>query len=148
MYNYRNQEFRTPNFSQVNQNIYSKYNTNKSYRKKNYNKGNFQPIASAYYNKNNTNYQQKINHTQPFYTQNINNSELHSKNESDKNSSGKGNENINGMFQLNPNEPLCEIFGLKIFLDDVLIICILIFLYQEGIQDEYLFISLILLLLS
>ena len=43
---------------------------------------------------------------------------------------------------------LFEIFGLKIYFDDILIICILLFLYQEGIRDEYLFISLILLLLS
>lgn len=41
-----------------------------------------------------------------------------------------------------------EVFGLKIYYDDLLIICILIFLYQEGVQDEYLFISLILLLLT
>ena len=45
-------------------------------------------------------------------------------------------------------EILFEIFGVKLYFDDVLIICILLFLYQEGIQDEYLFISLILLLLS
>lgn len=43
---------------------------------------------------------------------------------------------------------LFEIFGLKIYFDDILIICILLFLYQEGIRDEYLFIALILLLLS
>lgn len=46
------------------------------------------------------------------------------------------------------NEVLFEILGLKIYFDDVLIICILLFLYQEGIHDEYLFIALILLLLS
>ena len=48
----------------------------------------------------------------------------------------------------NNNEVLFEILGLKIYFDDVLIICILLFLYQEGIHDEYLFIALILLLLS
>lgn len=46
------------------------------------------------------------------------------------------------------SDVLFEIFGLKIYFDDVLIISILLFLYSEGIQDEYLFISLILLLLS
>jgi len=46
------------------------------------------------------------------------------------------------------DDVLFEILGLKIYFDDVLIICILLFLYQEGIQDEYLFIALILLLLS
>lgn len=49
---------------------------------------------------------------------------------------------------INNSEVLFEIFGLKIHFDDILIICILLFLYQEGIQDEYLFIALILLLLS
>ncbi len=51
-------------------------------------------------------------------------------------------------FQENSNDVLFEFFGLKIYMDDLLIICVLLFLYQEGIQDEYLFISLILLLLS
>jgi len=50
----------------------------------------------------------------------------------------------------NPNNDnfIFEIWGLKIYFDDLLIICILLFLYQEGIKDEYLFIGLILLLLS
>ena len=46
------------------------------------------------------------------------------------------------------SEVLFEIFGLKIYFDDLLLLCILFFLYQEGIQDEYLFIALMLLLLS
>ncbi len=41
-----------------------------------------------------------------------------------------------------------EIFGLKLYFDDVLIICLIWFLYQEGVKDEYLFMALILLLLS
>lgn len=41
-----------------------------------------------------------------------------------------------------------EIFGLKLHFDDILIICILFFLYQEDVKDTYLYISLILLLLS
>ncbi len=52
------------------------------------------------------------------------------------------------MFQAQASEAIIEIFGLKIYFDDLLIICILLFLYQEGIHDEYLFIALILLLLS
>ena len=43
---------------------------------------------------------------------------------------------------------LFELFGLKIYLDDVIIVALLFFLYQEGVQDEGLFIALILLLLS
>ena len=41
-----------------------------------------------------------------------------------------------------------EIFGLKLYFDDVLLICLIFFLYQEGVKDEELFIGLILLLLS
>ena len=41
-----------------------------------------------------------------------------------------------------------EIFGVKLFFDDILILCLIFFLYSEGIKDEMLFISLILLLLS
>ena len=49
---------------------------------------------------------------------------------------------------IDTNEVVFEIFGVKIYFDDLLLILILLFLYQEGIQDEYLFISLILLLLN
>lgn len=45
-------------------------------------------------------------------------------------------------------EPLFEIFGLKLFFDDVLIISLIFFLYNEGVRDNLLFISLILILLS
>ena len=41
-----------------------------------------------------------------------------------------------------------EIFGLKLHFDDLLIIAILFFLYQEEVKDTYLYIALILLLLS
>lgn len=56
--------------------------------------------------------------------------------------------NIFSSFQQTEEDVLFEIFGLKIYFDDLLLICIIFFLYQEGIQDEYLFIALILLLLS
>ncbi|MFR8103589.1 MAG: hypothetical protein ACLU8F_00645 [Clostridia bacterium] len=41
-----------------------------------------------------------------------------------------------------------EIFGIKLYFDDILLICLIFFLYQEGVEDTGLFISLILLLLS
>lgn len=41
-----------------------------------------------------------------------------------------------------------EIFGIKLYFDDILIIALIFFLYSEGVQDNFLFISLILLLLS
>ena len=56
--------------------------------------------------------------------------------------------NIHNENKQTSNEFLFEILGIKIFFDDILLICILLFLYQEGINDEFLFIALILLLLS
>ena len=56
--------------------------------------------------------------------------------------------NFDNLFSSNINEPIIEIFGIKLYLYDLIILSILFFLYKEGVQDELLFISLILLLLS
>lgn len=45
-------------------------------------------------------------------------------------------------------EQCFEIFGIKLHFDDLLIIALLFFLYQEDVKDTYLYIALILLLLS
>lgn len=45
-------------------------------------------------------------------------------------------------------EQCFEIFGIKLHFDDLLIIALLFFLYQEDVKDIYLYITLILLLLS
>lgn len=45
-------------------------------------------------------------------------------------------------------EPIFEILGIHLYLDDIIIIGLLFFLYNEGVQDEMLFIALILLLLG
>lgn len=49
---------------------------------------------------------------------------------------------------INVEAPIFEIFGLKLFFDDILIIALIFFLYNEGVRDNLLFISLILILLS
>lgn len=41
-----------------------------------------------------------------------------------------------------------EIFGIRLYLDDILILCLLYFLYKEDVHDEMLFFTLILLLIS
>ena len=46
------------------------------------------------------------------------------------------------------NTVLFEILGIKLYFDDLLIICLIFFLYTEGVNDQILFIALILLLLS
>lgn len=44
--------------------------------------------------------------------------------------------------------PLLTLLGINLYFDDVLLICIIFFLYNEKVNDPYLFFSLILLLLS
>lgn len=95
-------------------------------------------------NRYNPNMRYSINHphvdsynntrqTIPQDTKNNNSQEL--TNESSKTNSKTSNE-------------FFEILGIKLYFDDILLICLLFFLYNEGVQDQYLFISLILLLLS
>lgn len=46
------------------------------------------------------------------------------------------------------DDTIFEIFGIKLHYDDILLICLIFFLYNEGVKDEFLFIALVLLLLS
>lgn len=46
------------------------------------------------------------------------------------------------------SQAFINIFGMDLYSDDILILCILLSLYLEGVKDEMLFISLLLLLIS
>ena len=48
----------------------------------------------------------------------------------------------------NNDDYLFDLFGLKIFSDDVLLVSLIYFLYSEGVKDDSLFLVLVLLLLS
>ena len=48
----------------------------------------------------------------------------------------------------NDEDYFFELFGIKLYFDDILLICLIFFLYQEGVKDDELFLSLVLLLLS
>ncbi len=48
----------------------------------------------------------------------------------------------------NTDDYLFDLFGLKIYNDDILLVSLIYFLYSEGVKDDSLFIVLILLLLS
>lgn len=48
-----------------------------------------------------------------------------------------------------PNTPVWfDLFGIKLYFDDVLILSLLFFLYKEDVKDEGLFLALVLLLIS
>lgn len=48
----------------------------------------------------------------------------------------------------NNSEPLLTVFGINFYFDDILIICLLFFLYNENVSDTSLFLVFIILLLS
>lgn len=56
--------------------------------------------------------------------------------------------NFDDPFNIDKEEPIIEILGISLYLDDLIIIGLLFFLYQEGVKDESLFFTLILLLLT
>ncbi len=48
----------------------------------------------------------------------------------------------------NTDSEYIELFNMKFYFDDLLILCLLFFLYKENVHDEILYVILILLLLS
>lgn len=56
--------------------------------------------------------------------------------------------NFLGNFENDFENNFIELFGIRLYFDDLLLICLIWFLYNEGVKDNLLFISLILLLLS
>ena len=65
-----------------------------------------------------------------------------------KRTSNFANFNISALLENDINTPILEIFGIKLYLDDLIIIGLLFFLYKEEVQYEILFGILLLLLLS
>ena len=58
------------------------------------------------------------------------------------------NINLSALLESDLNTPVVEILGIKLYLDDLIIIGLLFFLYKEDVQDEILFGILLMLLLS
>ncbi len=94
------------------------------------------PYQYPYYNRYYNNYK--------YYNSNIN------KNNNDDNDTDKEIEESSVQARDNNNcdKPILNFMGIKLFLDDIIILGILFLLYTEEVKDEMLFIALILLLLS
>lgn len=89
----------------------------------------------------------------PIYPPNINrNNHQTIKTQNEKHNTYSKNKNPERVTEINAQEDnddiIFEIFGIKLHSDDILLICLIFFLFKEEVNDEYLFISLILLLLS
>lgn len=98
-----------------------------------------------YYN-NHSNYHSTPQETS--YINNSSNSDTNKKSEKENNLKDAEYKKNNSKSSINQDSYFFELFGLKLYSDDILLICLIIFLYQEGVKDDELFISLILLLLS
>lgn len=94
------------------------------------------PYQYPYYNRYYNNYK--------YYNSNIN------KNNNNANDTDKEIEESSVQARDNNNcdKPILNFMGIKLFLDDIIILGILFLLYTEEVKDEMLFIALILLLLS
>ena len=67
----------------------------------------------------------------------------------EKRSSENHNNQEDSVKNLPPNKDfILELFGLKLYFDDVLILSLIFFLYKEDVKDEGLFLALVLLLIS
>ena len=103
---------------------------------------------NPYYNKNDA---LLVNNSNEDNSENSNTENKYTKNQYKKKSSkynSFGPINLNFSSFNNIEEPLLEILGIKLYLDDIIILGLLFFLYNEGVKDDILFITLILLLLS
>ena len=102
------------------------------------------PIFSSPYNlkpkyNKNAYYKSNENLTQIKKTETIYSNKDSTNVEEDKSPKNKKNNSQNYFF---------ELFGLKLYYDDILLISLLFFLYEENVKDYELFFSIILLLLS
>lgn len=98
------------------------------------------------------NYTKYMAQTYPYnyYNSNFNrpNNSIYN-NQFNNNSNNLQNSNsYNGRINKSNNAPLFTLFGIQLYFDDILLICIILFLYNEKIEDNYLLIALVLLLLS
>lgn len=62
--------------------------------------------------------------------------------------SNKISNTTNSKETINNDQSIFELFGIKLYLDDLIILGILFFLYQQNVKDEMLYIILLLLLFS
>ena len=77
-----------------------------------------------------------------------NNSTYISNKEEEKNSIANSIETSDTRSSSYSEQAIVEIFGLKLYLDDLIILGLLFFLYQQNVKDEMLYIILLLLLFS
>ena len=113
---------------------------------RNYSKNMYLHTGNQILNNGRTHENSTCNHTEIKNSQNPDKDNIKEKNSSKYSSIGPFTIHTDGFF--NKEEPLFEFSGLKLYLDDLIILSLLFFLYKEEVHDDMLFILLILLLIS
>lgn len=136
--------FGFPNFYRRNYNYYGGYNPNI------YGTHKYSDNINTYNNKNinsqDSAFSYNVSTSNNYLVDNMNKQNYNKEQNSNTSNSYDTDRNFN---KKNPdNSCLFELFGLKLYFDDILLICLIFFLYNEGVKDEGLFIALILLLIS
>ena len=90
-------------------------------------------------------FRQKRNY---YYQEHIPSNKLNENRSQNKEAFSKKEDIKNSRNNDEKKEPIFDFFGVQLYFDDILLISLIFFLYNEGVQDQFLFISLILLLLS
>ena len=161
---YNVNDFNQNNYKEnsINQNDYKEnsvnpnyYNSYVNYRRNNLNNelnnrvlpksSNVNNFSSNNYNENSIN---QNNYNENSVNQNNFSSSNYNENGVNQNDYNENRTNKKNNSKSNNDNYFFELFGLKLYFDDVLLICLIFFLYDEGVRDNELFISLILLLLS
>ena len=141
--NYNNYRYTRKQTSTNNTNLYSEKDYKNNSGLKNHNQ---------YYNQNNiseinkNHYPSRINNYNKINYKSIDNNSRNEMKEENRVRNEKNNKSKN--HNIDNDDSIFEIFGLKLHQDDLLLIGLILFLYTEGVKDEFLFISLILLLPS
>lgn len=105
----------------------------------------YMPNPPFPYYKNYPKYQSQLNGFIPKQNCNSNDNKNNLNKQHILNETNNLNENKSNS---NNADYMFDLFGLKLYFDDVLIVSLLYFLYTQGIKDEGLFLVLILLLIT
>lgn len=102
------------------------------------------------YNKYNSYYNNSNNSNNSSIIEESVKSECETKKEKSITNSNRISNTINSILFSNydSDQAIFEIFGIKLYLDDLIILGLLFFLYQQNVKDEMLYIILFLLLFS
>ena len=96
--------------------------------------------------------EKKYNNNSTYDNQNVENNKNFTYKDSQKYNANFNKENSSSKNTTNNSDsndtPLFQLFGINLYFDDVLIICLILFLLEEGVDDEWLFTALVMLFFS